>query len=593
MKKFYSFLACFILASSFLNAQVINELDADQTGTDSGEFIEILWTPNTALDGLVVVFYNGSNDQSYAAYDLDGYSTDANGFFIMGNPDITSGSDLVFANNGLQNGADAVAIYTGNDTDFPNNTPVTMVNLVDALVYGTGDSDDAELLTGLGETVQYDESANGASATESIQRKTDGTYETKAPTFRASNAAAVCAFSVTSSYATCDAFTTGTDTYTASFNFAGGLSESFVINTNTGTISGDDPNSVETGTLTITGINEGTDVTLTVTSSLCNVSEVVVAPVCEPSASFPIYEPFDYADNANLGDQGSWINVNSGDEILVQPGSLSYSGLAASTGNSIFFSGAGLDPYYEFTPVTSGAVYASFILNVTSISVMTDLTDGGYFAGLAASQSSYDGRLWVRPNPDADSGTYDFGFGSASTNPPFTTSTYSVGQPVFIVMSYDLDTAELNLWVNPDYTTFGTSTPPTATMTDIDASAASEINRFMLRQDSPGETPQMTFDELRISDNWADVTPAGPLAVENFSNTTFKVYPNPVNNGIVNIKSNNAGDVHVTLFNMLGKQVVNTTLTNEQLNVSNLNKGIYLLKVTQGNTTTTQKLVIK
>ena len=59
----------------------------DTPGTDAAEFVELFdgGAGNTALDGLAVVFYNGSNDLSYAAYDLDGYSTDANGYFLLGN----------------------------------------------------------------------------------------------------------------------------------------------------------------------------------------------------------------------------------------------------------------------------------------------------------------------------------------------------------------------------------------------------------------------------------------------------------------------------------------------------------------------------
>ena len=78
-----------ILISTQINAQVvINELDCDQAGTDAAEFIELIGEPNTSLDGLVVVCFNGSSDLSYAAYDLDGFSTDANGLFVLGNPGV-------------------------------------------------------------------------------------------------------------------------------------------------------------------------------------------------------------------------------------------------------------------------------------------------------------------------------------------------------------------------------------------------------------------------------------------------------------------------------------------------------------------------
>ena len=52
---------------------VINEVDVDNPGTDNQEFIELYGTPGASLDGLVVVVYNGSNDDVEQAWDLDGY----------------------------------------------------------------------------------------------------------------------------------------------------------------------------------------------------------------------------------------------------------------------------------------------------------------------------------------------------------------------------------------------------------------------------------------------------------------------------------------------------------------------------------------
>jgi len=127
---------------------VINEVDCDTPGTDDHEFVELYdgGAGNTALDGLVVVFYNGNNDASYNSFDLDGYSTDGDGYFLLGNSGVTPTPSITFDNGSLQNGADAVAIYTGDATDFPNDTPVTTTNLLDAIVYDTNDADDPGLL---------------------------------------------------------------------------------------------------------------------------------------------------------------------------------------------------------------------------------------------------------------------------------------------------------------------------------------------------------------------------------------------------------------------------------------------------------------
>src|SRR6185369_15578698 len=115
-------------------------------------------------------FFNGSNDESYAAFDLDGFSTNAGGYFTLGNAAVP-GVDLVFNDGTMQNGADAVAIYVGNASTFPNGTHVTATNLVDALVYDTNDADDPDLLTLLnpGQT-QVNEDAGGNGETNSNQR---------------------------------------------------------------------------------------------------------------------------------------------------------------------------------------------------------------------------------------------------------------------------------------------------------------------------------------------------------------------------------------------------------------------------------------
>jgi len=126
---------------------LLNEVDADTESTDVLEFVELYGDAGAPLDGLVLVFYNGgSTDASYRAFDLDGYALDANGFFLLGNAGVVPTPSIIFPSNGLQNGADAVALYAGNGSDFPNGTAVTTANLIDAVVYDTNDADDAELL---------------------------------------------------------------------------------------------------------------------------------------------------------------------------------------------------------------------------------------------------------------------------------------------------------------------------------------------------------------------------------------------------------------------------------------------------------------
>lgn len=167
----------------------INEIDVDNAGTDTLEFIELYdgGQGNTSLDGLVVVLFNGSDDASYDAIDLDGLATNTNGYFVLGSAGVANVDAVEFTSNGLQNGPDAVALIAGTADDFPNDTPLTTANLIDVLVYDTDDADDTALLDGLGSTEQVNEGGSGDRDNHSIQRCEDGFIQDN-PTPGADNA---------------------------------------------------------------------------------------------------------------------------------------------------------------------------------------------------------------------------------------------------------------------------------------------------------------------------------------------------------------------------------------------------------------------
>ena len=154
--------AALAAAPSAPAAVIINEFDSDTfntPATDYAEFIELFSTTGTttSLDGLTLVLFNGNGDTSYRTLDLTGQSTDANGYFVAGTTSVPGANDttLLGAGNILQNGADAIALYNGA---FAGGAATTS-NLIDAVVYGTADPVDNELLAALGETVQFDEGA--------------------------------------------------------------------------------------------------------------------------------------------------------------------------------------------------------------------------------------------------------------------------------------------------------------------------------------------------------------------------------------------------------------------------------------------------
>lgn len=579
---------------------------ADPNGNADARFIELYNAGASAVDftegnGWQLDKYTNASGSVSISLDLTG-SIPAGGFYIIGynNSDGAFAATYGFApnqlddvNNGVtgSNGDDDIALVDGTDTivDF-FGIPGTD-NSGTCAEYEDGRAERLTSVTSGNPTftesewnVWADSTVDGCTSHQNAPRTAPGDFDPGAwgtPT---------CGFSFLNGSAVCDNITAGTDTYTATVDFTGGGTASYTVTSDAGTIdlSAGDPSVDATGTITITGLTEGVNVVINAADgNICDVDYTIFAADCVPSNDLPLYEPFDYTSGENLGDQTNWTNDNSGDEVLIASGSLNYTDLAISTGNSVSFDGGGFDPYIEFTAVSSGTVYASFIFTVTDQSAVTD-SDGGYFAVLG----DFDARLWVHPNPDPSSGTFEIGVSNGGSNPPFTTSTYNVGDAIFAVMSYDISTGTVNAWINPASGDFGAVSAPTATITDTDASPATSLNQFLIRQDSANETPFITFDELRIGTSWADVTP-NTLSTNNFETVDFTMYPNPTSTGKVTITTSNSGNVTANVYDVLGKQVINRTVTNNTLDVSNLNAGLYIVKLTQNGNSVTKKLVIK
>ena len=421
-----------------------------------------------------------------------------------------------------------------------------------------------------------------ASSTLTVRFTQPATAQMRLDDIKLSVVSASCTLALGTPTAVCDAFTTGTDTYTVTIPYTGGGNATYTVTPNSGTVGGDNPTTVAAGNITISGVAEGTAFTATVIGGTCNLSATVNSPECKPVNTLPYSESFPYTVGATLGSQQKWTNVNSGDEILSVSGNLNYTGITSS-GNSIAFLGAGIDCFSPFTTTTSGTIYASFLLNVTGMdNVTTDLT-ATYFAGITDAAKGYNGRIFIKKN-----GTqYQLGLDSANTTTNYDATLRNVGDVVAVVVGYDFGTNVLSAWINPNLSTLTSATP--ATLTATPATAFVNLGGFILRQDAATSTPAMTIDELRIADSIS-----GLLTVkQNNAIAGLKVYPNPVSNGTLFIETAANATKSVTIYDVLGKQVLNTTTAENAINISTLRGGVYVVKITEEGKTATQKLVIK
>ena len=87
----------------------------------------------------------------------------------------------------------------------------------------------------------------------------------------------------------------------------------------------------------------------------------------------------------------------------------------------------------------------------------------------------------------------------------------------------------------------------------------------------------------------ADIT----LTTGQFNLSEFSISPNPAKGNFVNITSTGLGAIQASVFDILGKQVINAAVSNGRLDISPLNTGVYIVKLTQGEATTTKKLIIQ
>jgi hypothetical protein len=98
----------------------------------------------------------------------------------------------------------------------------------------------------------------------------------------------------------------------------------------------------------------------------------------------------------------------------------------------------------------------------------------------------------------------------------------------------------------------------------------------------------MTIDEIRIG-----TSPAAVLSTGHTNISGLKMYPNPVVDGTLYINTTANAEKAVVIYDVVGKQVLNTKTSTGSVNVSSLNSGIYFVNITEEGKTATMKLVVR
>ena len=107
--------------------------------------------------------------------------------------------------------------------------------------------------------------------------------------------------------------------------------------------------------------------------------------------------------------------------------------------------------------------------------------------------------------------------------------------------------------------------------------------------DNPCEPPVSGYGETE--DYTVNIVEA--LSTSDFNILNLRIFPNPADTDFVTITSSVSGDKSIEVLDMNGRKVISTTITDDKLNISSLETGFYMTKVTIDGKTSTSKLIIE
>ena len=97
----------------------------------------------------------------------------------------------------------------------------------------------------------------------------------------------------------------------------------------------------------------------------------------------------------------------------------------------------------------------------------------------------------------------------------------------------------------------------------------------------------LTLGEVNVDFN------SPPLSTKEFLANDLNIYPNPAQD-FITIQSKNTDVSTVEVYSLVGQKVISETkLTNDRLNISNLTRGVYLLKIVADETSLVKKIIVE
>ena len=442
-------------------------------------------------------------------------------------------------NQVLESGTISVTLSVSVDNFAVDNTPANG---------GTGDGHIHWTLDGVEQPMKYDtldeiiDVVDGGSHTVTMTL-VDNTHTPITPTVSQTISFSVsfpCDLQVGTIATTCDASTSEVDTFTTEIAFTGGGTSNYTISTtgNVGTIGGDDPSIEAAGTITITGVNEGTSFVVSflgdTSNSNCDFTRSINSPSCIGAITC-----------ADVGD----IIIT---EIMQNPAAVYDS----------------YGEYFEVYNTTSSSI------NMQGWEIKDDVTttEIHVISNLTVAANSY-AVIGINSNSSVNGGY----------NANYQYSSISLGNGADgLIIECSGTVIDQVIWD-------GGSEFPAPSGKSMELNVNAYTNTANDSGANWAESNQTFGDGDFGTPGSQNTFSTGDHLVQN----TFNLYPNPAKSNFVSITSTGSETIQATVFDILGKQVINAAVSNDRLNVSTLNTGVYIVKLTQGAASTTKKLIIQ
>ncbi|MFN8324284.1 MAG: zinc-dependent metalloprotease family protein [Flavobacteriaceae bacterium] len=175
--------------------------------------------------------------------------------------------------------------------------------------------------------------------------------------------------------------------------------------------------------------------------------------------------------------------------------------------------------------------------------------------------------------------------------PSWTSTKYKEGYAVWIDYNQDgdfLDTGE-KVWTK----TASTTTPVSGTFT-IPATATLGATRMRVQMKYNGvPTSCETFTYGQVEDYSVNITATAKVDENNGTKgLSFGLYPNPVTGDVLNI-TNLEGAANFRIYNLMGQQVAAGKIENNEVHISALAAGAYIIEVSDENSSAAKRFVKK